>query len=78
LRVGGGGNYLARYFTGEEAGRIAASGEGSGINHKSRHAHLGVILSRCDEESRRASGVRHQNVRAREILRKAQDDTKDG
>jgi hypothetical protein len=32
-----GGNYLARYFTGEAAGRIAPVGEGSGRKHNLDH-----------------------------------------
>jgi len=34
------GSYLARYFTGEAAGRIAASGEGSAITAQRALAHF--------------------------------------
>jgi len=37
LKASRGPSYLARYFTGEEAGRIAAGGEGSAIQAQSKH-----------------------------------------
>ena len=46
-------SYLARYFTGEAAGRIAASGEGSGPHHNCPTAH-----SFCHSSAKRRIGSR--------------------